>query len=118
MKKCTSTMYLFWFVMLVFNYTDIYFLGSRYEVIYFASTALITVFLVFSWFLSDAGENDVIPSTGLKLGVIVIPFITIPYYLLKYKGLKRSCISIVKFVAFLMAVMGVVYLISELGISV
>lgn len=50
------------------------------------------------WFIEDAKELGMIPSKALTFGIVIGASICIPYYLLRYKGLKRSLFSLGKFV--------------------
>ena len=70
------------------------------EISQFTSQLLVIIFTyaaTYVWFVEDAKELGIIPSKALIIGVITGASICIPYYLLRYKGLKRSLFSFGKF---------------------
>ena len=114
MKKSFVWMFVFWVVFLAIEIFDI-FLASRFDEGTFSLvTLLISTVFLFVWFLSDSKDENIITSKGLKIAVIAVSFIAIPYYLIKYKGIKRFGFSFLKFfgfaVVFLMVVTGIEYL--------
>lgn len=67
---------------------------------YLIISTLVILFIMFAWFVTDAKETGIKPSIWLKIGVIFIALIFIPYYLVKYKGWNRSYKSFALFFAF------------------
>ena len=61
----------------------------------------VLMFFTFAWFVTDARNLDIQPSYGLKIGVVFLSIIFIPFYLVKYKGWKKSLVSFGKFFALL-----------------
>ncbi len=57
---------------------------------YFTVTTLILVLIVFWWFLTDARLRNVKPSTGLKIAVVALSAIAIPYYRIRHTGWKNG----------------------------
>ena len=104
-------MYVFWLMMLTFAYLDVKFDGSKNETAYFVTTIVITTFVIFYWLLEDAKDINVTPSSSLKIGVIAISFIAVPYYLIKYKGIKRASLSFAKFSGFILVFGIITYII-------
>lgn len=76
------------------------------------ATVLGISMLFFAWFMADARDLGLAPSRALQVGVLSVAVVAIPYYLLRYKGLRRSAVSILKFAAFLS-----VSLISQLALA-
>lgn len=69
---------------------------------YFLSAMVIMVFSIYAWFLADAEEIGFKPSFGLKIGVIAIAVIAIPYYRFKHTGFKKGMLFIVKIIGILL----------------
>jgi len=87
-----------WFLSTPFDY----FLDELpFYTTYNYTLAFISTLLVFAWYLVDTKGIGVQSSKKLNIGVLLIPIIFIPYYLVKYKGWKRSVISFSKFAGLL-----------------
>lgn len=50
--------------------------------------------LIFAWFLADTRENGIEASPILKVMVVAIALIAVPYYRFRYLGIKRGFIFI------------------------
>lgn len=116
MKKSTILMYVVWLAMLAIYFIDPFFRGYKFENVYFVSTSLVLTFLIFYWFVTDASEMQITPSAGLKIGVIAVAFMALPYYLIRYKGFKRSLLSFVKFFGFVALFLATTYLLDLSGL--
>lgn len=116
MKKSVILMYVFWLVVLAIQIIDIYVFGSKSNNIYDAITLFIMAFFIYYWFITDAGELNIIPSAGLKVSVVLIAFVALPYYLLKYKGFKRTLISFSKVAGFIIIIVAIQYSLNMLGL--
>ena len=110
-------MYIFWIALLAIYFIDPFFVGSKFLNIYKISTMLLSTFLIFSWFMYDARENNIFPSGSLKLSVIVLGIVAVPYYIFRYKGLKRGLFSLAKFIGFLIGAIAISFVAGELGLS-
>lgn len=106
MKSSTTWMFAFWGVMFIFGAVDHVFIESSFVQVYYLSSVLVVTLFMLTWFLVDAKELGHKPSTGLKIGVVAIGFLAIPYYLLKYKGSARAFVSFSKFLGFLVVYAG------------
>lgn len=86
----------FWVALAVLTATDRY-LGPTIagDPRYFIVTTLILVSIVFWWFLADARLRNVKPSTGLKIAVVALSAIAIPYYRIRYTGWKNGIVFVV-----------------------
>jgi len=115
MKNNTKFMFVFWGVLMVIAYLDHLFVGGKFESGYNLITIAIAAFFMFAWFLYDARENQIDPSPLLKISVVAFGFIAVPYYLFRYKGIKKAGFGVLKFVGLLMVyvafVLGVEFLI-------
>ena len=90
-------MYVFWVSVVV---TTAFTALLQTEINQFSSQLLMIIFTyaaTYIWFIEDAKELGIIPSKALMIGVIAGASISIPYYLLRYKGFKRSLLSAGKF---------------------
>ena len=99
----------FWALMVLFGYLDILFGNSEYWNEYSVTSMLICTAAIFLWFLEDAKEIGKKPTIALKIGVVVAAIIAIPYYLLRYKGWRRSVASFAKFAGFTLMLIGYEY---------
>ena len=106
---------LFWANVLFFIGVDIYYPNFDPLLTTYLSSVCIGFSLLF-WFLADAKSINYKPSKAFQYGVILTSFISVPYYLLKYKGIKRSLLSFLLFLLCLLitmlAVVGIEYLYS------
>jgi hypothetical protein len=108
----TLWMFAFWAVVFVSGLLDHVFMSGPHAQIYFLAAMLTTTVFMFGWFVTDASEMGRRPSWGLKVAVLMFGFIAIPYYLLRYKGPRRTLLSISKFSAFLL-----VYLVYQVTLN-
>lgn len=92
-------MFLFWGLIGLSTYMAALFADANYTNYPLASFLLSIT--TFAWFLTDTREYGYKVSWILKLMVILLPPIAVLYYLFKYKGFKRTLLSIVKFFGFL-----------------
>ena len=60
---------------------------------------LLQTIVVFGWFLADAREREVQPSMALKIMVVAIAVIAVPYYKFRYLGAKAGFTFLGIFVA-------------------
>jgi hypothetical protein len=98
LRKNTILMFIFWITVIV---TSTFTARFHAEISLFNSQLLIIVFTyaaTYIWFIEDAKELGLAPSKALTIGVIISGSICVPYYLLRYKGFKRSLYSLGKFV--------------------
>jgi hypothetical protein len=109
-------MYIFWIASLAIYFIDPFFADSKFLNVYKISTILLSTFLIFLWLMYDARENQIFPSGSLKLSVIVLGIIAVPYYIFRYKGLKRGFVSLAKFVGFLIGAILITVVAGELGV--
>jgi len=81
--------FLFWLIVFIsllvedvfrFSWTT----GGEYE----AAAVLIYASSIFIWFLADARERGIDPSGGLKLAVVALAAIAVPYYKFRYFGTR------------------------------
>jgi hypothetical protein len=80
------------------------------------TTGFIILFAIFAWFLEDAAELGFKPSAGLKLGVILTPFIAVPYYRFKHTGFKKGLLFIARIVGIYIAIiMSMSVLLADIG---
>ncbi len=95
MKTTTKLALLFWVVTSATLVSDLLLPKNIVDdPSYYFSTMVILNILVFFWFLSDANELSVKPSFGLKIGVIALSILFIPYYRFKNTGFKNGVIFI------------------------
>ena len=90
-------MYVFWVTLIV---TTAFTTKFQTEISQLSSQLFIIIFIyaaTYIWFIEDAKEMGLVPSKALIFGVVTGASICIPYYLLRYKGLKRSLLSVGKF---------------------
>lgn len=45
---------------------------------------------MFSWFLTDARERGMKPSAGLKISVVALSLVALPYYKFRYVGARAG----------------------------
>ena len=81
MKRSTVWMFVFWGVLLVFGCLDHFFLVGPHAQTYYFSSLIIITFFMFFWFLADARDSNIKLSSGLKICVVAIGFLAIPYSL-------------------------------------
>ena len=90
-------MYVFWIAVIVTTSFNALFHAE----INLIASQLLTVVMVYAasyiWFVEDAKVLGQKPSKALVVGVVTGASICIPYYLLRYKGFKRSVLSVSKF---------------------
>ncbi len=101
MKQSTIYMLVLWGLVFLSTPFDYLLEDKSFYNAYVFTSSIILLFIIFAWFISDARELGVKPSNGLKIGVILLAVIFVPYYLVKHKGWHRSFKSFVKFLAFL-----------------
>lgn len=65
---------------------------------------IISAIAIFGWFLADAKEHGIDPSPFLRVGVVAVAPITIPYYRFRYMGANRGFL----FVAIVIGCIGIV----------
>ena len=111
MKKSTILMYLFWLLMISISIFDILVFGNKSNPAYDISTIIITTFVMYYWFVTDASELNITPSVGLKISVICVSIIALPYYLFKYKGFKNTLIAFSKVIGFIIISLAAIYII-------
>ena len=91
-------MYVFWIAIIVTSTFNALFQGEINQM----ASQLLTIVMGYSasyiWFVEDAKVLGLNPSKALRVGVVTGASICIPYYLLRYKGFKRSMHSVSKFV--------------------
>lgn len=46
--------------------------------------------MIFGWFLTDARERGMKPSTGLKISVVALSLVALPYYKFRYFGARAG----------------------------
>ena len=96
-KKNTILMFAFWLTVIsVTAFTTVF----QAVLSQLNSQLLLVVFIyaaTYAWFIEDARELGLNTSKALIVGVTTAASICIPYYLLRYKGLKRSLVSGGKF---------------------
>lgn len=90
MKSNTISMCILWFAMMVMGIAEIFFAKLASNEFYVISSAAITMFLILIWFIEDSRNINHQPSMLLKVFVVFFPFIAIPYYLVRYKGWRRT----------------------------
>ena len=96
-QKSTILMLVFWLSIII---TTAFTALFQAEISQFSSQLLMIIFTyaaTYIWFIEDARELGIVPSKALIAGVITGASICIPYYLLRYKGFKRSLLSAGKF---------------------
>jgi hypothetical protein len=96
-QRSTILMFVFWVSVVV---TTAFTALFQAEINQLSSQLLVIIFTyaaTYIWFIEDTKELGLIPSKVLTIGVITGASICIPYYLLRYKGLKRSLLSVGKF---------------------
>ncbi|MGR9053927.1 MAG: hypothetical protein ACU84J_14875 [Gammaproteobacteria bacterium] len=117
MKKNTFWMLVFWGFQFFLEFMAVFIESgfpvdthSRtlfYIVVYpqafYYLTVPVSLTLLIFWFIADAWESDYGVSYGVKQGALFFSGLAIPYYLIKYKGWKRSLISFAKFFGFIIA---------------
>ncbi len=109
MKNSTIYMLVFWLAMFIFGYLDFVFENSKFNGSYYLVSMFISVFFMFVWFIEDSRQINVQPSNTLKILVVAVGFLVIPYYLVKYKGWHKSLISFSKFTGFLLLYIGYLF---------
>ena len=102
-------MWVFWIGLSVFSYLDPIFLGSSSESGYFLISVIAISLLLFTWFLYDARSIGLNPSTGLKIAIIAFGIFVVPYYLIRYKGLRRFRLSVLRFLGMVCLFLAFVY---------
>jgi len=79
--------------------------SDNYYNYYLISTIILTL-IAFTWFLADANDLNYTPSTLLKIGVIAAGIFVLPYYIIKFKGWRRSMVSFGKVFVFILLYIG------------
>ena len=97
MKRSTLLLLAFWAIMLGFGLIELLNESVSNNEAYIAISSILTMFIILVWFVEDAREINHTPSLLLKLGVVFLCFISVPYYLIRYKGWKRSLRSFITF---------------------
>lgn len=54
---------------------------------------IVSAIAVFGWFLADAKENGIDPSPLLRIAVVAVSFIAVPYYRFRYMGRNAASYS-------------------------
>ena len=90
-------MFLFWLVVIASACVNQQLNADGHNVVILVFVMMLIYAAVYSWFIQDAKDIGVRPSKALQFGVIVGASLCVPYYLVRYKGWKRSCISFLKF---------------------
>ena len=96
-RKSTILMLVFWVTIVL---TTAFTAHFQAEISQVSSQLLMIIFTyaaTYIWFIEDAKELGLVPSKALMVGVITGASISIPYYLLRYKGFKRTLLSAGKF---------------------
>lgn len=98
MKKSHKILLLFWGTAICLKLIGLFFVTSiSSENIFSTLNTFLLSFLLFAWFMADAQEINLKPSYGLKVAVVSISLIAIPYYLVRYKGWQKAFVVISQF---------------------
>lgn len=91
---------LFWCFVTLNGAADIFLLPSSIadSSLYFLITAIIWLTIAFAWFLEDAQANGIKTTRGLRIAVLLLYPITLPYYKFRYFGLRAG----LKFIGFIL----------------
>ncbi len=97
MKLSLKLTIAFWLILVLLDLLSRLVIPPGYRELFALSTSFVLLGVMFAWFLADARENRFSVSYGLKIMVVALPFVTLPYYLFRYKGYQRALISLGKF---------------------
>jgi hypothetical protein len=73
---------------------DVFVFGWTKTTAYHSSSFLGTTVLMFGWFLADAKERDFVPSIWLKIAVVAVGVIALPYYKFRNFGARAGFVFI------------------------
>jgi hypothetical protein len=111
MEKSKKLMILFWGQAILFDliaHSSIPLPLDNYP--YSVLTSICLSFTMFAWFMADAKEINLNPSYELKVAIVAFGYISLPYYLIRYKGWLRGLKAIAKFIVYVFAYFFVVVL--------
>lgn len=115
MSNSTRLMWLFWIVILLMSVLEPYLLNAIEPKAWMMISTLITLALMFMWFVADARDVGYQASRLLKVCVIAVGVIAIPYYLIKAKGLKRASLSFLKTLGFVVALIAILVVVEAVN---
>jgi len=90
-------MLLFWVTVIV---VSVFVTSHKHSLSPLTSQLVIVIFTyaaTYIWFMEDVKDTGLIPSKALILGVVTAASICVPYYLVRYKGMKRALLSATRF---------------------
>jgi hypothetical protein len=97
MKHSTKLALAVWvFLALVVILEEVFHFDWMTSSAYSYGTILIGAVLVFTWFLADTREHGIDASPILKVMVVAIALVAVPYYRFRYMGAKRGFIFVGK----------------------
>jgi len=99
-KNSTKLMWGFWVTISLSLILELHFPSLPNNLLYRCISTIFFTFFVLLWVLEDARDINVDLSKGFQWGVILLSVIFVPFYLIKYKGLKKASISFLKALGF------------------
>jgi hypothetical protein len=102
MKKSKKLMLVFWVTAILLDLAEFFYASDSSDLNpYAVASTFVLSFIMFAWFIADADDIRHKPSYGLKLAIVSLSFLAIPYYLIRYKGWGRALLSMTRFVLIL-----------------
>lgn len=99
--KRVAAMWAVWLVLFLAIWIGSSSLAAEHQEVWYWTTAFILNPIIWLWWWLDAGHEGHPRSTVMGSAILVWPPVAVPVYLLKYKGWKRSLLSLLKFLGFL-----------------
>ncbi len=114
MKRNTVLAIAVWLFLALSMLLDLVFLNTVYAQTYNLTVTIVLACLILAWAIADSRTIGVKLSPILKACIVAFGVFAVPYYLIRYKGIRRSMISFGKFFAFAGMLFIYVYLIGAI----
>ena len=99
--KRVAAMWAVWLIMVLTVWVGTSSLAVQYEHVWYWASLFTLNVVVWLWWWLDAGNEGHPRPIAMGIAVLAWPVFAVPFYLLKYKGWKRSLLSLLKFLGFL-----------------
>jgi hypothetical protein len=83
---------------------------ASHTIIYSIAAGIVADLLAWNWLLCDAKKCQIKLSWRMQLGAILLFFISYPYYILRYKGIRKSLSSFGLFIGLTVIALGIIYI--------
>lgn len=99
--KRVAAMWAVWLIMVLCVWVGTSSLVVQYQDVWYWASLFALNLVIWLWWWLDAGHEGHPRPTVMGIAILAWPVFAVPAYLLMYKGWKRSLLSLLKFLGFL-----------------